>query len=934
MNKELVKKYLETLDLKTFEIRDCKTGYSGYYEDSETAVAEIERYLAGADRSLYITLNEVSRDFIGDRLGKPIQRQATATADKDVSARRYMLIDFDRKKEFKNGNATPEQKAEALRIAKGVGAMLSDAWGLKARLATDSGNGIHLYYALEGGSVEGFEVRFLLGEIKLWIEENFPDACIEIDTAVGNASRIARIAGIDNCKTAERIPTKILKINPDSEPLDLKKITPLMEAKLAEAQAKKEARQEAKGEDLEKIKSALASIDPDLSHSDWISVLYALKAWDSIRGHDLAQAWSEQGASYDRQAQHQIDSVFKDETEPNKITVATLFHYAKENGWTWTEPQREPEPQRDLFGGVTIQTEKALPGMPAVFPPCMVEKAKEIRDQIGVPEYASLAGMLSILSACVCDKVEVKGAGVNWDEALVWDTVLVADSGQRKTALFDSLIQPIKEDIADKMQSYKARKLEYDIEATALKKMMTQGGNSKDILDAEKGLALKKPLHPNFIIQDVTPESFLDTLKNRTDARGISCVMLATDEGQQTFNALTGHYSNGKTNNSVFLKGHDGKDYSANRKTSGSIYLEKIFTPIFAFVQPEIISNAIQTHGDELEGQGVLPRLEFIPYTRSHVPFSELGKGKRDTSGYNNLIQKLLRIETKNLPNFQKVHSLDFSKNGLRQYGEYYDVIGTDAYSQGSPWKSKAVGRLLRLCALLHLANGNEIGNPIEVETVKNAWQVFKWFESMRGIYFSKADKATSRQIGWIEKILADGLKTFDLRTFSKKSSKYGQEAYVILDGLETGGYIARYEDSKGKIRWQINPALTGKGEPDPALIPKQLIETATVESKTVQVATVETESEQSATSATHEPDKPEPLDPLEGWTFDEQKTFWNCLDGEPLGIFEEVKTVDGTETDWLDSVPSLETEAEVKTVVTVKDGCGESILVPITSGT
>lgn len=109
-----VEKYLTELKLARFQITDIKSGFSGVFEDVQTAVDAVKRYQVGStDRSLYVTLNDVSERFYDQQKaeGEDIRKRKHSATDSDISARRNILIDFDPARK-KGTPATPEQKAE------------------------------------------------------------------------------------------------------------------------------------------------------------------------------------------------------------------------------------------------------------------------------------------------------------------------------------------------------------------------------------------------------------------------------------------------------------------------------------------------------------------------------------------------------------------------------------------------------------------------------------------------------------------------------------------------------------------------------------------------------------------------------------------------------------------------------------------------------
>ncbi|QJW94730.1 hypothetical protein [Frigoriglobus tundricola] len=121
------------------------------------------------------------------------------TADKDVTGRRYLIIDVDpvRPAEHKKDSATDAEKAAALDVTDRVRRYLAGQ-GWPAPLVVDSGNGYHLYYRLAdplpGGEVPDAGADPFAGLLRA-LKAKFDTANAEVDPAVFNASRIMKIPG-------------------------------------------------------------------------------------------------------------------------------------------------------------------------------------------------------------------------------------------------------------------------------------------------------------------------------------------------------------------------------------------------------------------------------------------------------------------------------------------------------------------------------------------------------------------------------------------------------------------------------------------------------------------------------------------------------------------------------------------------------------------
>lgn len=82
------------------------------------------------------------------------------------------------------------------------------------------------------------------------------------------------------------------------------------------------------------VENALENLDPDVGYEQWRDIGFAVHDYDSgPAGRRLFEQWSKQGAKYDEEASRYIDAIWETADQGSGITVATLVHKAKQNGW-------------------------------------------------------------------------------------------------------------------------------------------------------------------------------------------------------------------------------------------------------------------------------------------------------------------------------------------------------------------------------------------------------------------------------------------------------------------------------------------------------------------------------------------------------------------------------------------------------------------------
>ena len=167
---------------------------SGYFDyehipDAAEAISRLRSY-----RGAYATVNPVNPDLLAracNRL-RGITREAT-TADADIVARRWLLIDCDPKRVSGVSSSDPEHEA-ALSMACKIRSGLS-ASGWPDPILLDSGNGAQMMYRIDLPVADGNLVQRCIAGIA-----TAGDDKVDVDLTVFNPARIWRIPGTMNCK--------------------------------------------------------------------------------------------------------------------------------------------------------------------------------------------------------------------------------------------------------------------------------------------------------------------------------------------------------------------------------------------------------------------------------------------------------------------------------------------------------------------------------------------------------------------------------------------------------------------------------------------------------------------------------------------------------------------------------------------------------------
>lgn len=106
--------------------------------------------------------------------------------------------------------------------------------------------------------------------------------------------------------------------------------------------------------DLDKAHAALMFIDPDIEYDRWIEIGQALHTSFGSQGRDLWEQWSSCGTKFN--GSKDIEIHWKSFKENKGVSIGTLFHIAKEFGYTSPTPKAE---RRSAIEDFNIQLEQA-----------------------------------------------------------------------------------------------------------------------------------------------------------------------------------------------------------------------------------------------------------------------------------------------------------------------------------------------------------------------------------------------------------------------------------------------------------------------------------------------------------------------------------------------------------------------------------------------
>lgn len=454
-----------------------------------------------------------------------------------------------------------------------------------------------------------------------------------------------------------------------------------------------------------------------------------------------------------------------------------------------------PGVMRDMVMGVTEEMGLVDPTLPAIY-------------------------ALGAVSALVAPRVAVRLGG--WVETTNLYVIASLGPGERKSPSLKPFIRPLR-DIQRRQKKEHIEKCELEI-----CKLREGGDGLKGAVSANRledqisKLEESKGEPPMVLIaSDTTPEATTWRL-HRNGGHG--AIMDA--EGTIT-SAWTGRYSGGDVSGlEVFLQGYGGELLSVERKGSGISTVQRPIITICSATQPEVIAK-IAAKG-AIRERGLAGRIIWA-FPKSRIGANATSGPRLDDHTKRAWALLLEGISEMEIPDeevyVEDMPSLVFSPEAKVLSVEYEKMI-EESMARSSlydmrDWASKHCGRLHRIAALLHIADGGTLQQEISRKTVEDARKICDWAIAHAKYYFlclvsgGEEDASDAECLELLELIKRHKLLRVTVREM-KKYARYRSWAKGkgkvedAADHLIEFGYLraAVYLDRAGRQRtiYLVNP--------------------------------------------------------------------------------------------------------------------------------
>jgi putative DNA primase/helicase len=360
----------------------------------------------------------------------------------------------------------------------------------------------------------------------------------------------------------------------------------------------------------------------------------------------------------------------------------------------------------------------------------------------------------------------------DWKEVVAIYVLLLLSSGERKSAVFSTMVGPIYswQDAQESEMAPAIRQFENEHKITEEKIRTKRRASAKSENDGDDSLAeliealarmkKEKPKPPSLIATEATTEAIADMLIQNNE-RG----MLAAPEGD-AFDVMLGRYGQGRPNFGLWLSGHAGDAMAIRRKGRDTLKLHRPALCVAMCVQPSVALELLAS--PDAEGRGVVARFLF------GVPDSDIGYREIEppsiprelTDWYGTKVHQLLDRPVPATPDYIR---LDTDAAALLH--EFRKQVEVDLRPGGDlanrmSWGSKLAGAILRIAGVLHVvAHGGRGDGYIDGKTMTAALAWDPYLRHHERLANSLANKDPA--LGIAERIV-DWLRRNEVAEFSQ----------------------------------------------------------------------------------------------------------------------------------------------------------------------
>jgi len=446
---------------------------------------------------------------------------------------------------------------------------------------------------------------------------------------------------------------------------------------------------------------------------------------------------------------------------------------------------------------------------------------------VDVPTALVAQAVLGLFAAALSGKFQVKPmSNKRWTEELNLYLLTVAATGERKSAVLSPIVNLLKQEERARKAENQEPQLEAAVKTTslqarqsALKSAMKRAMDDaeererleKELLQVEvdlADLARNAPADHRILVQNVTSEALVEKMSQR---RGRSAMFSA--EGGMLESIANGRYNVSETDIDVYLNGYSCEVVQVDRKTSGSIEVEKGRLTINLMVQPGVVATIGKNR--RLKDRGFLARFLYAaPATRVGKRFESNNPGDDVPAieAFERNARGLLRI-----PDPLDEHgrldpvTLRFDAEAEELIASFIDETerrlgpGGDLFDDAG-WAGRTWGNAIRIAGILAVTDGGgaPAGNRITADVVRRAITLVRYYEGeMRPVAGAiNQDELTDEAEKILRVIQRDNLRKTTKAALARLLGPKRPARNIfddVLDLLVEHGYLVEVESTAAK---------------------------------------------------------------------------------------------------------------------------------------
>jgi hypothetical protein len=493
----------------------------------------------------------------------------------------------------------------------------------------------------------------------------------------------------------------------------------------------------------------------------------------------------------------------------------------------WTSETPLPWPGLEPFNVLDLPEfpTRALPGV--------------LRQWVEAESHATQtpADLPALLALAVCSVGIARRVVVEprpgWREPVNLFTAVLLEPGNRKSAVFNEAMKPLRELEAEMIEAARPtvarqqsdRRLDEarlrKLEKTAAEKLGDEAAEARhEAGNLAASLAdTPEPVLPRLLVDDATAEKLGMMLADQ----GGRIASMSPEGG--VFDLMAGLYSkSGIPQFNVYLMGHCGDELVTDRVSRESVRVERPALTCAYAMQPSVIEGLARNSA--FRGRGLLARFLYA------APKSWIGERKIDTppvpdelrEAYHEIVRTLVADEG------ETVLQLTGSAAGLfRDWEAEVEAMLGDGgeLEKMRDWGAKLAGATLRLAAVLHCVEHGRYGG-IGKETIVAAVEIARYLiphaEAVLNMMLASdetVDDDAYYILRWIKRHARQEFTKSEAQHHGKRRFPKADDIDLPLEELARRGFIRpKPTESSGPGRppspvYEVNPAVYADVEPE-----------------------------------------------------------------------------------------------------------------------